>query len=77
MKTNTESAVLSVRLPRELDDRLGRAAEELDLSKNDIARHAIRAAVNAIEKNGNVIQLPLEMDVRPRLLEAYSTSDER
>jgi hypothetical protein len=60
----TKDPVLSVRLPKDLEDRLTRAAETLDLSKNDIARHAIRAAVAAIEADGYRITLPLEMAVK-------------
>jgi len=59
----TKDPVLSVRLPGDLDERLDRCAEKLDLSKNDIARHAIRAAVEAIEANGFRIELPLKMSV--------------
>ena len=60
----TKDPVLSVRLPKEVDDRLSAAADKLDLSKNDIARHAIRAALAAIEANGFKITLPLEMAVK-------------
>jgi predicted DNA-binding protein len=67
MKPTTDT-VLSVRLPRELDDRLTRASKNLDLSKNDIARHAIRAAIASIEENDHKIQLPLEMIVKNRLV---------
>jgi hypothetical protein len=34
-----------------LKGRLGEAATKLDLSENDIIRHAVCAAVNAIEAN--------------------------
>jgi len=57
------NAVLSVRLPKELDERLSRAADQLDLSKNDIARHAIRAAILAVEASDYKIELPLRMHV--------------
>ena len=67
MKKMTDP-VLSVRLPRELDTRLARAAKNLDLSKNDIARHAIRAAIAAIEANDYRVQLPLDVVVKPRTL---------
>ena len=67
MKKMTDP-VLSVRLPKELDDRLARAAKRLDLSKNDIARHAIRAAIASIEGAEFRVQLPLDMVVKPRLL---------
>ena len=67
MKKMTDP-VLSVRLPKELDLRLARAAKTLDLSKNDIARHAIRAAVAAIEAVDYRVQLPLDVTVKPRVL---------
>ena len=69
MKKMTD-AVLSVRLPGELDERLARAANTLDLSKNDIARNAIRAAVASVEGAGYRIQLPMEMSVKIRALTA-------
>lgn len=59
----SKDPILSVRLPDDLESRLNKCAEKLDLSKNDIARHAIRAGIEAIEKNGYKIQLPLEMAV--------------
>jgi hypothetical protein len=40
---------------------LTQAAIQLDLSENDIVRHALRAAVNAIEANDYKIELPLAM----------------
>ena len=60
--------VLSVRLPKELDLRLAKAAKKLDLSKNDICRHAIRAAVADIESHKYRVQIPLDMAVEPRVL---------
>jgi predicted DNA-binding protein len=56
-KTNA----VTVRLDRELKGRLAQAATKLDLSENDIVRHALRAAVNAIEANDYKIELPIEM----------------
>jgi predicted DNA-binding protein len=56
-----KSQSISVRLEADLKERLVRASRKLDLSENDIARHAIRAAVNGIEANGYKIELPLEM----------------
>jgi predicted transcriptional regulator len=54
---------VTVRLDRELKGRLAKAASKLDLSENDIVRHALRAAVNAIEANDYKIELPLEMSL--------------
>ena len=58
-----KDANISLRVPKELDDQLIECANRLDLSKNDIARHAIRAAVAAIEANGYRIQMPLRMQI--------------
>ena len=40
---------------------MAQAAAKLDLSENGIVRHALRAAVNAIEANDYKIELPLEI----------------
>ena len=63
MKTAKTDAV-TVRLDRELKGGLAQAATKLDLSQNDIVRHALRAAVNAIEANDYKIELPIEMSLR-------------
>ena len=59
-----KTAAISVRLDEDLKARLLTAAQKLDLSENDISRHAIRAAVNAIEENNFTICLPLQMQVK-------------
>jgi predicted transcriptional regulator len=56
-----KTAAATVRLDPELKERLAQTAAKLDLSENDIVRHALRAAVNAIEANDYKIELPLEM----------------
>jgi predicted HicB family RNase H-like nuclease len=56
-----KSGAVTVRLDPELKGRLAQAAAKLDLSENDIVRHALRAAVNAIEANDYKIELPLEV----------------
>jgi predicted transcriptional regulator len=56
-----KTRAVTVRLDPELKKRLAQAAVKLDLSENDIVRHALRAAVNAIEANDYKIELPLEM----------------
>lgn len=66
----SKDPILSVRLPDDLETRLTKCAESLDLSKNDIARHAIRAAIAAIEANGFKITLPLEMAVKKAPVES-------
>jgi predicted transcriptional regulator len=44
-----KTGAVTVRLDPKLKERLAQAATKLDLSENDIVRHALRAAVNAIE----------------------------
>src|SRR5215475_9510010 len=56
-----KTGAVTVRLDPELKKRLAQASVKLDLSENDIVRHALRAAVNAIEANHYNIELPLEM----------------
>jgi predicted transcriptional regulator len=46
-----KTGAVTVRLDPQLKKRLAQAATKLDLSENDIVRHALRAAVNAIEAN--------------------------
>jgi hypothetical protein len=50
---------LCIRIAKEIDDRLTKASQRLDLSKNDIAHHALRAAVEAIEAADYKIRWPL------------------
>jgi len=66
MKKQTD-IVLSVRLPKELDTRLAKAAKKLDLFKNDISRDAVRAAVAAIEAHQYRVQIPMEIAVKPQV----------
>ncbi|MEQ1862817.1 MAG: hypothetical protein ABMA13_23085 [Chthoniobacteraceae bacterium] len=61
---NPKTAAISVRLDQDLKERLVTTAKNLDLSENDIARHAIRAAVAAIEANNYRVELPLSMAVK-------------
>jgi antitoxin component of RelBE/YafQ-DinJ toxin-antitoxin module len=72
VKTAKTDAV-TVRLDRELKRRLAQAATKLDLSENDIVRHALRAAVNAIEANNYKIELPLEMSLAKGSMESGVT----
>ena len=65
---------VTVRLDPELKGRLAQAAAKLDLSENDIVRHALRAAVNAIEANDYKIELPLEMALAKGPIESRVTS---
>jgi predicted transcriptional regulator len=61
-----KTGAVTVRLDPELKGRLAEAAVKLDLSENDIVRHALRAVVNAIEANDYKIALPLEMALAKR-----------
>src|SRR5215470_1368626 len=72
VKTAKTGAV-TVRLDAELKGRLTEAAVKLDLSENDIVRHALRAAVNAIEANDYRIELPLEMALAKGPIESRVT----
>ena len=55
-------------MPKELDVRLAKAAKKLNLSKNDISRHAIRGALVAIESHKYCVQVPLDLAVTPHVL---------
>jgi predicted transcriptional regulator len=46
-----KNGAVSVRLGPTLKGRLAEATTKVDLSENDIVRHAVCAAVNAIEAN--------------------------
>jgi predicted transcriptional regulator len=61
-----KTGAVTVRLDPELKGRLAQTAVKLDLSENDIVRHALRAVVNAIEANDYKIELPLEMALAKR-----------
>ena len=74
MKIAKTDAV-TVRLERDLKRRLAQAAIKLDLSENDIVRHAVRAAVNAIEANDYKIELPLEMSLAKGSRQIAGTRD--
>jgi len=68
-----KTGAVTVRLDRELKGRLAQAATKLDLSENDIVRHALRAAVNAIEDNDYKIELPIEMALGKRPIQSRQT----
>jgi len=51
---------------------LAQAAAKLDLSENGIVRHALRAAVNAIEANDYKIELPLEIALAKAPIESHA-----
>ncbi len=52
---------ITIRLGPELKQRLHNAARKLDLSENDIARHAVRAAVDWLEANDYRVGPPFEI----------------
>jgi predicted transcriptional regulator len=68
-----KTGAVTVRLDPELKGRLAQAATKLDLSENDIVRHALRAAVNAIEANDYKIELPLAMALAKGPIESRVT----
>ena len=68
-----KTGAVTVRLDPELKGRLAEAAAKLDLSENDIVRHALRAAVNAIEVQDYKIELPLEMVLGKRPIQSRET----
>jgi predicted transcriptional regulator len=68
-----KTGAVTVRLEPELKGRLAEAAAKLDLSENDIVRHALRAAVNAIEAHDYKIELPLDMALGKRLIQSRQT----
>jgi predicted transcriptional regulator len=68
-----KTGAVTVRLDPGLKKRLAQAAVKLDLSENDIVRHALRAAVNAIEANDYKIKLPLEMALAEGPIESRAT----
>jgi len=55
---------ITIRLGPELKQRLHNAARKLDLSENDIARHAVRAAVDWLEANDYRMGPPFEIVCR-------------
>lgn len=69
-----KTGAVTVRLDPELKGRLAQAAAKLDLSENDIVRHALRAVVNTIEANDYKIELPLEMALPKEPIESRATS---
>ena len=65
-----KDTILSVRISGEMDERLKKAAKALDLSKNDVARGAIRAVLDAMELRRYRIEWPLSMNAAPRTTRA-------
>ena len=56
-----KDAIILVRLTADLHKRLETTTQALDLSKNDVTRHAIRSSVETIEQNGYRIGWPLSV----------------
>jgi hypothetical protein len=56
-----KTQAITIRLGPELKQRLQNAARKLDLSENDIARHALRAAVDWLERNDHRVGPPFEI----------------
>jgi len=55
---------MSLRLSPELAKRLEECAKRLRLKRHTLARDAIEAAIEAIEKNGYRLVIPIEFEVK-------------
>lgn len=66
MKSKSPKAVapLSLRISPELHQKLEECAEKTKIKKYSLAIVAIEAAVEAIERNGYRIVMPIEFDVK-------------
>src|SRR5881392_682077 len=51
---------MSLRLPPELHQRLEECASRLKIKRHTLAQNAIEAAIEAIEKNGYRLSLPMQ-----------------
>ena len=51
---------MSLRLPPELHQRLEECASRLKIKRHTLAQNAIEAAIEAIEKNGYRLSLPMK-----------------
>jgi hypothetical protein len=67
MKENSplKDTVLTIRVSTDLDSQLKHVAEKLDLSKNDIARHILRAGLDLIESSKYRVEWPLIFEMAP------------
>lgn len=59
-----KSQAMSLRFAPGLVARLEVVAKRLGLKKHDLAQKAVEAAVEAIERNGFSLVLPIQFDVR-------------
>lgn len=57
----TRTHPMSIRLTPEVEERLTKTAASVKMTKNALAQAAIEAAVEAIEKAGGRLVLPLEL----------------
>src|SRR5213596_1353852 len=53
---------MSLRLPPELHQRLEECAARLKIKRHTLAQNAIEAAIEAIEKNGYRLSLPMQFE---------------
>jgi hypothetical protein len=60
---------MSLRLPPELHQRLEECASRLKIKRHTLAQNAIEAAIEAIEKNGYRLSLPMKFEfaIEPEL----------
>jgi hypothetical protein len=68
---------ITVRLGPELKAKLAACAKALELSENDIAKHAVRAAVDYLEANDYRIGPPFKMMFNGPVQSKPPTSDLR
>jgi predicted DNA-binding protein len=61
--SDRKTVPMSLRLSPELITRLEECAESLRMKKHTLAQEAIEAAVDAIEKNGYRLVVPIEFEV--------------
>lgn len=61
--SDKKTVPMSLRLSLELDARLKECAARLRQKKHSLAQEAIEAAVEAIEKNGYRLVVPIEFEV--------------
>jgi len=62
-KKETRTEVVSMKITSTLSNRLDEAADRAKISKSALAQQAIEAAVEAIERNGYKLVIPIEFEV--------------
>jgi len=65
---------LSLRISKELDNRVQECADRLKMKKHALAQAAVEAAVEAIEKNDYQLAMPIKFDVTHVVVEKNISS---